>query len=178
MLIIALLRLAPILSPRPVRPRRTSAAHTPRRRIEAGDQIADRWAGTQRRPVGFAGYAHETAHRLSDEIERGTVAVRPAFAKPRDVATDETGLEDLEPRVVEPQAGENSGSKILDYHITAGDQLCQHLATFFALQVERHGAFVAVERREIPAEPVADHALPPYRVARARRFDLDHFGAH
>jgi hypothetical protein len=45
-------------------------------------------------------------------------------------------------------------------------------------QVEGQRLLVAVERGEIPGEPVADHPLPAQRVALARGFDLDHFGAH
>src|SRR3954469_6498741 len=108
----------------------------PERGVEPGDQIADRRTGAQRRAVGLAGDAREAAHRLGDEIERGTVAIRPAVAEAGDVTTDEVGVQYFEPYRVESDAGENPGTEILDQHIAAGDQLRQHQAPLVMPQVE------------------------------------------
>src|SRR6202022_529815 len=87
----------------------------PERGVYAGDHIAD---------------------RLGDEIEGRAVAIRPAAAKPGNIAVDECGVERPEPRLVETHVYENSGAEILDQDIAAGDQLGQHLAALFVPQVE------------------------------------------
>src|SRR5712675_1773627 len=177
MLIMELLRLAPTVSPRPVRPRRTKAAQTP----SAAYMPAIRspiGSCTHRRPIGLAGDAHKPAHRLGDEIEGRAVAIRSAPAKPGNIAVDEVGIERPEPRLVETHVYENSGAEILDQDIAAGDQFGQHLAALFVPQVEGQRSLVAVETSEVPAEPVADDTLLAHRIALAGCLDLDHLGSH
>ena len=160
----------------------TAAAHQGRahaeRALKAGDQIGDRRPGAHRRAIGLAGHAHKPAHRLGDEIEGGPVAIGSAGAKAGEAATDQRGVQRLEPSPVKAHRRHDPGSEILDQHIAARDQLFEHRAAITAAQIQGQRALVAVERREIPAQPVPHRPLPAHRVARARGFDLDHLGPH
>jgi len=82
-------------------PPRAAAAHKrgthSERTLEAGNQVGDRRPGPHWRPIRLAGYAHETAHRLGDEIEGGPVAIGSAVAEAGDVAIDEGRIQRLEP---------------------------------------------------------------------------------
>jgi hypothetical protein len=80
--------------------------------------------------------------------------------------------------IVEPHRRHHPGAEIFNQHIGLRGQLFEHRASLGMAQIQGHGALVAVERREIPAEPVADRALPAHRVARARGFDLDDLRTH
>src|SRR5438270_13051317 len=71
------------------------------RALQTGDEIGDRWAGAQRRAVGGPGHAHEAAHRLGVEAERGPVALEAARAKAADVALDKVRLQRPDPPPVE-----------------------------------------------------------------------------
>ena len=70
-----------------------------------------------------------------------------------------------------------AGAEVLDQHVGVFHQRAQDVLTFSLCQVQRHGLFVA--RLDFPPDRVAVLQQPPFaqRVALARRFDLDDFGA-
>ena len=70
------------------------------------------------------------------------------------------------------------GPEVVEHDVGGRDQLAQHGLAFGAAQVERQRSLVAVERREIEAEAVAQDALLADRVAVVDALDLDDLGAH
>jgi hypothetical protein len=80
--------------------------------MEPGDQIGDRRSGAHRLAVGRAGYGHEAAHRLRDEIEGGPVAIRSSRAEPADIGVDEIGPQFSQTRLAEPHRFQNAGPVI------------------------------------------------------------------
>src|SRR5580704_13198591 len=118
----------------------------PDRAIKPGDKIGDRRASTQRSAAGLAGNAHKPAHCLGDKVEGWAVAIRPAIAKTRKAADDQTRIERLEPGLVEPHRREHAGPIILDQHIAFLDEPRERRAAFVMAQVQGQRLLVAIER--------------------------------
>ena len=104
--------------------------------------------------------------------------IRTARAEPAQRAGHQARVEVRETCVVKPHRGQHARPVVLDQHVAPLDQPRQRGAALVAAQVEGQRLLVAVERGEIPGEPVADDALAAQRVALPRGFDLDHLGAH
>jgi hypothetical protein len=106
------------------------------RAMQARDEIGERWAGPQRRPVRRAGHAHKAAHRLRDEIEGRPVAIGAARAEAADVAIDEIGLELAQAGFAEAHLREHAGAEILDEDVALLDEARQHRPALVASQIE------------------------------------------
>ena len=149
----------------------------PRPRCRPGSRVADLRAGHQRRAVAEAGGGGGAARALGDVLVDLAVLVgaRPE-ALDRGVDHRRVQLLDALPGVA--HAVEHAGAEVLDQHVARLDQPLQHLLALRVLGVERDGALVVVQHREIEAVRLG-HVLQlaPRDVADARPLDLDHVGA-
>ena len=85
----------------------------------------------------------------------------------------------LEPVVAETPLLERADLEVLDQHVALRDQPGEDLLPRLHRHVERHRALVAVHAEEIRGLLLRERRAPGARVvARARRLDLDHVGAH
>ena len=64
-----------------------------------------------------ASRAHQTAHRLSDDVVPRTLAVASRVAESRYGAVDDTRIDFFQSLVAQPQFLHRSGTEVLEYHI-------------------------------------------------------------
>src|SRR6266540_366419 len=146
------------------------------RRVEAGHEIGDRYADLHRRPVLRAGHAHQAAHRLHDDVERGSIRVRPVEAPPRHGGVDEATVGVEQRARVEAEVGHRAGSEVLDDDVGSRREPAEHIPARVLLEVERDAALAAVEADEVPALAVDERLEPARKVATARILDPDDVG--
>ena len=144
-----------------------------RRRGIAGQDVDDRDADLQRRPVCLAGYRHQAALGLDHEVVAG-----PLVAEARDGAVDELGVLAPEPLVAGAEPVGDSRPEVLDDDVGAPGEASKRLLRLRAREVERDAPLAPVDREEIGG--LASHVgrAPRARlVTVARSLDLDHVGA-
>ena len=148
----------------------------PHAAIRRGQCIADRHPHAAGRPVRLAHDITPAAHRLADPAEPGAARIRPALAIARHARDDQPGLVGEQLQRIEPPFFHRARLEIFDQHIGVRDQLAHQRLPGRHAHIGRDRPLVA--RDHFPVD--LDVAQPPFahRVARARRLDLDHIGAH
>jgi len=147
------------------------------RRVEACRRITDARLDPHRRPIGRAGEAHHTAHRLGDHLEALVVGVRPLAAEAFDGRGDDARVDLRERVVAEPEALHRARAEVLDDHVGRLRQRLEHLAAARRLEVERHALLVEVHETEEDRVHAGLLGEPVARRLACRRLDLDHLGA-
>ena len=148
-----------------------------KREMQPGPGIADLGTGHKRRPIAEAGGRGRSAGALGDVLVDLAIFV---WARPEalDRSEDDLRVELLDPRPGEPHAVERTGSEILDHHVTGLHQPLENLLAVGVLGIDRDGALVVVQHREIEAVHAGDVTqLPAGDVSLARTLDLDHVRA-
>ncbi|MCY1536664.1 hypothetical protein D9M68_721280 [compost metagenome] len=148
------------------------------RAVHARDQVADGRARAHGRIVLAAVQAHESAHRLGDEIEGGPVAIRTGGAEAVDAAMNDVRTQRFQGIVAETHLFHDAGTVVFDHDVAGGNQLAQDVLALLAVQVQRDRSLVAVVVCEVPAQTILDHALAADRIAFPGCFYLDDFGPH
>src|SRR5262249_9021062 len=95
-----------------------------------------------------------------------------------DAAHDEIRIQLTESLLAEAHAREHARPVVLDQHVRARDEARQDGLALCGMKIERDRALVAVELREVPRQPLHDHALAADGIPLAGRLDLDHVRAH
>jgi len=148
--------------PRPLRVRASSAARTDAR---------------LRRPVRWAGDAHQAAHGLDERVvarERGA----GCLAEAGDLAVDDPRVRSGDRVVTDAEPLERARPEVGDDHVCALAQAARELAAGVVAQVERDRAFVAVGGVVVGRTALGvGRRRPPPRVVPGRRLDLHHVGA-
>ena len=137
-------------------------------------QVRDRNADPHRTAARLAGDRHQPAHPLRDLVDPGARCIRPVLPEAGNTAIDDARI-DLRYRVVvDPKPMLDVRTIVLDHDIRGFGQLQEDCAPLIALEIERHGALVAVE-----VLVVGTVAAGADRIAlrAAGRLDLDDVGA-
>jgi hypothetical protein len=114
-----------------------------------------------------------------NEVVAGQRRLGTAGAVAGDGAPHEPRRIRLEPGVGEAPLVERAEFEVIDQHVGIRDQLLQYLLALGARHVERDRALVSVGAEEISRLAGRERRAPAAGVvARARRLDLDHVGAH
>src|SRR5450830_1504045 len=115
---------------------------------DAAAEIRDRNADAHRRPAGFAGDRHMAADRLNVDVERGIVFVRAGRAKTGDRTLDDAWVDAAQGRVVDLQAFEHAGPKIVDHDVADFHQVVKDTAPGLGLEIDDDALLIAVEGEE------------------------------
>ena len=149
----------------------------PRHREQPADEVDDRRADLQRRPVGLAGDAHEPAHRLQQQVVAGQARGALGGAERGDRARHKARVALAQRVAAEPPRGHQAGAEGLDQHVGALAERPRQLAVAVVDEVERDRALVAVEAEVVGRVLAVPRRSPGARVvAAAGALDLDHVG--
>ena len=154
-------------------------------RIHTAHDVGDGDADLGRLTVRRTGDAHQTAHRLDQQVVAGALGIGPRLSETRDGAVNQTRIEGTKACVIEPVLFETAGFEVLHEHVAFGGDLAYQALTFGLTDVHRQRALVAVGTQIVGAFPglvpvrvLEKRGSPtPRVVARARTLHLDDFGA-
>ena len=167
-----------ICRPTPVRSRSYRAEKNADRAVDAAHQIAQRDTQLGRQAVRLAVHRQRAGHGLEDDVEAGPILQRAGLAVARDRAVDQARVDRLQFVVAQPQPRHHAGAVILDQNVALGGQILNQRQPVRALEVNDDRLLAAIDRKVIVALAVARRRKGAGLVPRARRFDLEHFGAH
>ncbi len=151
--------------------------------IDHGD--TDSLRDGTRHVLGLAGYAHQSAQRLSNRVVAGARRVRAGLTEAGDRAIYDVRACLPELPVGKSVTRKRTGLEILDEHVAFLGQLAHQVLSFAAGDVHGDRLLAAIGAGEIcrldgvVALRILDvRGTPPSRVVtRAGPFDLDHFRA-
>jgi hypothetical protein len=143
--------------------------------VDPGNEIDDRRAGLDRRPVLKAGRRDQPRHRLDRQIHRQIVAVRPCQAVTRARGIDEARVYPVQYLPADAETVHDPGREILQHHVAALDHAEQQCSAALMLQVQSDRALVGVQHRDRKGRALAWRRPPTQRLA-LRRLDFDHVG--
>src|SRR5271169_3535660 len=89
--------------------------------MDPGNEIDDRWAGLDRRPVRKAGRRDQSRDRLDRQIHRQIVAVRPGQSVTRARGVDEAWVDRVQYLPADAETVHDPGREVLQQHVTALD---------------------------------------------------------
>ena len=92
------------------------------RRVETGRDVALGNAGTHWRAARLSGDAHDAAHSLHDDVERGPVAIRPRPPEPGSRRVDKARVTVAERVVAEAQLVHRARSVVLHHYVGFFDE--------------------------------------------------------
>ena len=171
-------RLPPPLSPKPrfvpriQRTKDRNCSIEARGDVDNGDTMLD-WAAAD-----FTRYAHQPAFGLQNKIIAWQMRLGAFLAIARDGTAHDLGRMRAQPVVAKTPFVKGSKLVILDQHVTALDQVCQHRAAFLIRQIKHDAAFVAVNSQIICSLAPGMWRPPSACIITARRFNFDHIGPH
>ena len=90
----------------------------------------------------------EAGHGLGNQVEAAAGAVGPVLPEARDRGHHQAGILRRERIVAEAEPRHDAGPEVLDHDIGRDAEVPRGLEAVLALQVERHGALVAVPEHE------------------------------
>ena len=110
----------------------------------------------------------------------GRSSPRTGLAEAGDAGIDQSRIDGAQRRIVDLQPFGDAGAPVLDHHVGGPHQFVKHLSPRILLEIEGDAALVAVERKEAGAVVALQPVFHRFAslVARSRRLDLDHVGAH
>ena len=118
---------------------------------------------------------------MEQEVLAGQVAVRPVAAVPRSGCVDDPWVRLLDPCVSQAKPFQYARTVVLDHDVGPRGQLAGGLGPTLALEIQGDAAEISIGEHEEGADPVQVGLRPrpvPFPSPSARRFDLDHLGAH
>src|SRR5262249_36632451 len=138
---------------------------------QARRQIGDGNADPDWALPGQTGDRHQATEPLGDLIDAWSGGVWTGLAEARDAAVHDARVDRGDGIVVDAEAMLYVGTVVLNHHIGRLGELEEDVAPLRALEIEGHGALVAVQVLEVEAVATAtDHIA----VGGARWLDLDH----
>ena len=144
--------------------------------MQAGAAVADLRAGHQRRAVVESGGRGRSAGALRNVLVYLALFVRSG-TKAFDRGHDHAGIEFLDAFPGESHTIQRSGREIFHQNVAMLHQSFQHLLALLTLGVERHGALVVIEHREIQAVRIRHITqLLAGDIPGTGLLDLDHIG--
>ena len=129
-------------------------------------------------PPGLARDAHDAAHGLDDDVQRGSLGVGAGLTEAGDGAIDEAGIHSLQIIVGEAEIGHGAGDKVLHEDITLGGNVFEYLLAVRVSQVESDALFSTVDADEVVALPLEEWAGAAGEVAALGALDLYDLRAH
>src|SRR6185436_10839662 len=95
-------------------------------------------------PTERAGIAHDAAQGLHHQVKGRTIFARPRVAGARDGTRDNARIDLLERLVIDAQALQDTGAKVIVDDVRPTHQLVKDLQASRTLQVERYALLAAV----------------------------------
>ena len=146
-------------------------------REHAAAKVADGDAGAHAPPRPLAGDRHAAAEALDDLIECGPLVAWAVFAESGDRASDDLRVMRGQALVVDVQALGDAGGEVIEHHIGVAHQFIKEVEPRRRLQVNGHGALVAVQGEKVGAHAANGIARvvlkqPSRPLAAAGRLDL------
>lgn len=142
---------------------------------KSGSKIGDGDADPHRPAARRAGNGHEATHALRNLVEAGPLVVRAILAEAGNAAVDDARVDLAHALIVDAELGFHVGSKVLDDDVGLPGQPHEHFQALGVFQVQRDGAFVAVQILEVRAVARAARLLAGGVLQ--QRIDLDDIGA-
>src|SRR5208282_3695598 len=100
----------------------------PLARINSAAEIGERNTDADRRTSGLASDGHVAADRLDNDVERRVVLVFAGDTEAGDGALDDAGIDAAQRRVIDLEALEDAGAKVVDHDIGYLHQIVEQLA--------------------------------------------------
>ncbi len=147
------------------------------RREEPGRDVADRGPDPGRWIPGMAGDAHQAAHRLGDQIERGIGRVRSGVTEARGRGIDQPWMARVQALPPEIELFHAPRTIVLDEHVGAGEQAMKDGAVVLVLEIERDALLAAVDRQQIARLAVVPGTDLAREISSVGMLDLDDAGA-
>src|SRR5262249_38481703 len=130
-----------------------SGQHAMRGEDTAG-HVAYRGTHAHGLPTERAGIAHNAAQGLNHQVKGRAIFAWARVAVARDGTRNNARIDLLERLIVDAQALQDTGAKVIVNDVRPSYQLVEDLQARRALQVERHALLAAVHAQEIAALPV------------------------
>ena len=149
----------------------------PMRGEDAASHIAYGGAHAHGLPAERTGIAHDAAQGLHHQVKGRAIFAWPCVAVARDGTRNNPRVDLLERLIVDAQALQDTGTKVIVDDVRPPHQLVEDLQASRALQVQGHALLTAVHAQEIAALSVHEmRRHVPAAIALAGDFDLQHFG--
>src|SRR5246500_1058834 len=136
--------------------------------MDPGNEIDDRRAGLDRRPIRKAGRRDQPRGRLDRQIHRQIVAVGPRQAVTRARRVDEARVYPVQYLPTDAKTVHDPGSEILQPYVAALDHAEQQRAAALMLQVQSDRALVGVQHRDRKGRAFAWRCPPTQWLALPR----------
>src|SRR5690606_6542289 len=106
--------------------------------------------GTKETWIGAVGDdAEEATQSLGDGVIAGAFTVRAVLAEAADRAIDELGIDLGQALIACTKTVSRPGTEVLDEHVSFGNETVEGGSIFFAFEIKRDGAFVAIVGLEV-----------------------------
>ena len=116
-------------------------------------QIDDRGAASNRRTIGLAGKAHQSAMSLQGKVVGSDVRQRPLFAVRIELAIDQARIGGAQLIVAEAKARHRTRTEVVDDDVAALGHGHRGRAPCSAGEIDRYAALVAIQGNERRADP-------------------------
>jgi hypothetical protein len=145
--------------------------------VHRGQRVAHAQVRPHRRLAGETVHVAQAAHALADGREARAGGVGSGLPVTGNARVDELGMGLAQVLGTEPPLFHRARPEVLHQDVGLGGQLAHQVAALLAAQVDGDALLVAPEAVPPQGHAVLHHPPGADRVARIRRFDLDHFGA-
>ena len=115
----------------------------------AGNNVADRSSNTGRFAAFRTSNAHDAAHCLNNDIIGRFVLIRSAMTKARASGINDIRINCLQLVISQTELFHRPWTIIFQNDIRMLDHLFKKINLFLALEIQRHGTFIAVQAHEI-----------------------------
>ena len=143
----------------------------------ARHQISDGHADPRRLTVGEATDAHEARHSLGNLIESGPLAVRTLGTESGNRSVNEPRIIIAQSFVMDTHGTGGARFKIFHQHIGSRCQCSQKLQSFFAAEIHREAALVAVDAEIKDTDTFVKGTPATHHFAAGKRLHLGDVGA-
>src|SRR6185503_7316020 len=126
------------------------------RRVEASGEVGDRHADLHRRPTLLTRHAHQTAHRLDDDVECRPLGVWPVETPSRHCRVDEPWIRVEKALWVEAEVAHRARPEVLDDDVGALRETTEDVCAGPVFEIERDAALAAIEPHKVAALAVDD----------------------
>ena len=142
------------------------------------ENVAHRGSRTRRLAAGPPGGAHESAHRLRDDVVSRLLAVPSGVAEPGDAPVDDLRIDLFQVFVSEPELFHRSGAEIFEDDVGLLHHLQEHRLPLRVLEVQRDALLVPVQVHVVRALAVLEGPHLSFVGSFFRVFDLDDVRPH
>ena len=144
---------------------------------QAGKYVANGSAYTHRMTAFFTGDAHDAAHSLNNYVISGFFGVGARTAEAGAGCIDQAGVDFFQDIPAQTEFFHGAGAVVFYNYVSLFNHFFEDFAMFRILEVQGHGAFVAVQAHEVSGFGAQERGESAGVITYFRRLDFDYVGA-